>query len=149
MYWIACYTDVGRERQVRGEIEAMERGAFLPTFAKIYTMKGKRKSYERPIISRYVLAALHGADDPAWSEINNIEDMKHGVLTNDDKPCRVACEEVSRLMIAHATGACNIIQTRASNGRFGRKRRARPRKGKKARVSAYITCGNSHVTQAV
>lgn len=142
-YWAACYTDVAAERKARDGIEGLGRGTFLPTFAKIYCAGGRRKAFERPILNRYLLVALEGQDDEAWSEIKHVEGV-HDVLTNFGVPSRVSEQEVSRLMLAHVFGSFNSIQARTINGRFARskRRRARPRAGKKARSPTYIIGAN-------
>jgi transcriptional antiterminator NusG len=125
---------------VRSGIEALDRGACLPTFVHGYVFRGRLRTTEHPIIPNYVLVALNGIDDDAWSAINHVEGI-HRVLTNNGKPGRVSEKEVADLMLAHATGAHNRIQARAANGRFEKKRRtrrSRPRPGKRARSSTYI-----------
>lgn len=145
-YWAACYTDVGAERKARDGIEAMDRGTLLPTFAKVYYEGGRRKAFERPILNRYLLVALHSKDDPAWSSINQLEGV-HNVLQNNGVPVRVYDREIINLTLAHVMGSCNAVQARAANGQFTkpRRRRARPRPGKKARSSTYIKGQNPHV----
>ena len=140
-YWVACYTDVGAERKAQGGIEGLERGTLLPTFAKVYVAGGRQKAFERPILNRYILVALHSRDDEAWSEIKHVEGV-HDVLTNFGVPSRVSDKEIERLTLMHAYGACNVIQPRAVNGRYEKpkRRRARPRAGKKARSTTYIKC---------
>ncbi len=147
-YWVACYTDVAAEKRARDGIEALDRGTFLPTFAKIYSVGARRKAFERPILNRYLLVALNGRDDEAWSQIKHVEGV-HDVLTNFGVPCRVSDQEVIRLMLAHAMGDYNTIQPRAVSGRYRRskRRRARPRAGKKARSTTYIIDGNTNAIQ--
>lgn len=149
-YWTCCYTDVGAERKARDGIEALDRGTFLPTFAKVYYAAGRKKAFERPILNRYILVALHGKQDPAWSEVAHVEGVHKVICTFDDAfqpvPSRVAESEVERLMLMHMTGALNSVQHRSANGRFvkPRRRRARPRAGKKARSLTYIKGANPH-----
>lgn len=138
-YWTACYTEPRAEYKARQGVETLDRGACLPTFVRRHIHRGRLRATERPILQRYLLVALEGPDDEAWSAINHIVGVHH-VLTNNSKPCRVSEPEVARLMLAHATGAHNVTQARAANGRYDKKRRrrARPRAGKKARSSTYI-----------
>lgn len=138
-YWAACYTDVAAERKARDGIEALNRGTLLPTFAKVDLFGGQRKAFERPILARYLFIALHSKDDEAWSQINHVDGVQR-VLVNENKPARVSDQEIIRLTLAHAMGDCNVIQTRAANGRYQKpkRRRSRPRAGKKARSSTYV-----------
>jgi transcriptional antiterminator NusG len=138
-YWTAAHTEPRIERKVRSGIEALDRGACLPTFVHGYVFRGRLRRTEHPIIKNYVLIALKGIEDDAWSAINHVEGV-HRVLTNNGKPSRVSEEEVADLVLAHATGAYNRIQSRSASGHFEKRRtrRARPRKGKVARSSTYL-----------
>lgn len=146
-YWAACYTDVGAECKARDGIEVLDRGTFLPTFARVYYSGGRRKAFERPILNRYILVALRDRQDEAWSSINHVEGV-HKVLCNDGFPCRVADRDVVSLMMAHVSGACNSVQHRDAQGRFSRRqrnpsRRRRPRKGKKYMGNVTHINGNA------
>lgn len=149
-YWVCCYTVPGGERKARDGIEALDRGTFLPTFAKVYYAGGRKKAFERPILNRYILVALHDKGDPAWSQVAHVEGVHKVICTFGDAfqpvPSRVAEKEVERLMLMHMSGALNSVQGRASNGRFvkPRRRRARPRAGKKARNLTYMKGANPH-----
>lgn len=138
-YWTAGYTEPQSEYKARESIELLDRGAFLPTMVKTHVFRGRLRQTEHPILKRYVLIALESAEDEAWSAANHITGIHH-VLTNNSKPGRVSELEIAGLMLAHATGAHNITTARTAAGRFAkrRRRRARPRKGKKARSSTYI-----------
>jgi transcription antitermination factor NusG len=144
LFWAACYTGVGTERKARAGIEALGRGTILATFAK----STRCKDHERPLLSRYLLVALHGSQDHIWSIINDVDGVDR-VLVNNGKPSRVTEPEVAEVMMAHATGAFNSVQARSSGGRFGKKRRrrARPRAGKKARNPTYIIGANQHANR--
>lgn len=147
-YWVACYTDVGAERKAQDGIEGLGRGTFLPTFAKVYTAGGRRKAFERPILNRYILVALHDRSDEAWSQVAHADGVHKVICAFDENgypvPSRVADKEVEHLMWAHMTGAFNSVQHRSANGQFQkpRRRRCRPRAGKKARSSTYIKGAN-------
>lgn len=152
-YWTAAYTQVNAERKARDAIEAQDRGTFIPTFAKIYYLNGRKKEFERPILSRYILVALEGRDDDdGLSAVMNAEGVQGVFCTYhlDHKglpvarAIRVPDKEVERLMMLHVTGALNSIQHRNAAGRFAkpRRRRCRPRKGKKASNLTYIRGAN-------
>jgi transcription antitermination factor NusG len=147
-YWTAAYTSVNAEIKARDGIEALDRGTFIPTFAKVYYKDGRKKAFERPILNRYILVALRGRDDAAWSQIAHVEGVTRLIGNYDDGgqliPSPVAPKEIERLMWAHMTGALNNIQHRAANGRFTKPkvRRARPRAGKKVRSRTYIRGAN-------
>lgn len=159
-YWAAAYTTPGSERKARDNIEAANRGTFIPTFTKTFVAGGRRKTFERAYLNRYILVAFHEKDDEdGLSAVMNAEGV-HKVFctqTVNDKgqlvsvPCRVSDKDVERLMWSHIMGDGNVTLHRGANGRFAkpvqpRKRRARPRKGKKARSLTYITGANQAVT---
>jgi transcription antitermination factor NusG len=147
-YWTAAYTNVGAERKARDSIEALDRGTCLPTFAKVYYAGGRKKAFERPILNRYILVALHDRNDEAWSQVAHADGVHKVICASDENgypvPSRVADKEVERLMWAHMTGAFNSVQHRSANGQFQkpRRRRCRPRAGKKARSLTYIKGAN-------
>lgn len=153
-YWVCCYTHVGCERKAQEGIEALDRGTLLPTFAMTSYSAGLKSSSERPVLNRYVLIALYGREDHAWSQIAHVEGVHRVICTYDADgslaPSRVSEKEVQRLMWTHMTGALNRVQGRASNGCWAkpRKRRARPRPGKRVRSLTYIKGANHHATHA-
>lgn len=140
-YWAVCYTEPRCEIKGRDGVQGLERGAFLPTFVTTYMHRGRLRTTEQPILKSYLLVALNGIDDEAWSAIGHLDGIQR-VITNNCKPAKVSDHEVSRLMLDHVTGANDRIQYRSSStGRFERKkrrRRCRPRAGKKASSSTYI-----------
>jgi transcription antitermination factor NusG len=133
-YWTVAYTSPGAERKARDGIQALDRGTFVPTFAKVWYREGRKNSFERPLLSRYVLFALNHADDPIWGEINHVDGVQR-VLAHNGVPANASEIEIGRLMLGHATGAYNQIQYRDAGGRFRKqkRRRPRPRPGKRVR----------------
>lgn len=144
-YWAACYTHAQAEPKIRRGIEDIGLGAFLPSYAR-YFYKGKElREHRKALLTRYVFVRLDHGDD-TWAEINSLEDGAR-ILTNCGKPSRVSDDDMARLMLLHATGACNIIQ-RNPNGTFRKyeKRRRRPRAGKPMRNRAHMAMGRKHGT---
>lgn len=91
---------------------------------------------EYPLLGRYLFVSLQ---DESWGQINDIDGV-HRVLTNDNKPIRIAEQDMCKLMLAHATRAYDVKQYRNDAGRFIKyqKRRRRPRPGKKLRSFAKL-----------
>jgi transcription antitermination factor NusG len=134
--WAACYTRPTVEHKVRSGIEAEGFGAFLPTFARVWYAKGHKFSREQPLLTRYVLVQTDDSER-FWNVVRAMPEV-HSVLMNAGAISGVKGEEVAGLMLAHATGAYNVIQARDNAGRFARKhrhRRRRPRHGKRYGVS--------------
>lgn len=146
--WLACYTQPGAERKVRNGIQDAGFGTFLPTFAKSWYRDGRLRASELPLMPRYILVAVDKTNHDKLGEIHR--ELIDGV---DHILGAVRENEISRLMMAHATGAYNVVQPRAPNGRFigqrkQKKRRRRPRHGKTYRnctvLSAASTYGMAH-----
>ena len=129
-YWTACYTLPGLEHKAREGIEDAGFGAFLPTYAKAWYRDGKLCAREQPLLSRYVFIAMPEGDD-TWGKLNDVDGI-HRVLTNDNTPIRIAECDVSRLMLAHATGSEDVVQYGDKSTKYvpivrRKKRRPRPR----------------------
>lgn len=156
-YWIACYCDVGAERKVRDEVQLRERGAFIPTFVKVFLQGGRRRSYERSLLNRYVFVALHDERDDIWGGFNDIDGV-HRVIANSGRASHVTDGEMVRITLPHASGEYNVVQARQANGRFGnstqstarkqKKRRRRPRAGKTYRNPTVSHTGAKGVSHA-
>lgn len=139
IYWTACYTLPGAEHEARDGIQDIGFGTFVPTFAKCWYRDGKLCASEHPLLTRYVLVALAEGDE-SWGKINDVDGI-HKLLTNVGKPIRINDRDVSRLMLAHATGVFNVVQTRNAAGQFAlrassppkhKERRSRPLSGPKS-----------------
>lgn len=137
--WTACYTQPGAEAKVRAGIEEIGFGTFLPTYAKCWYRDGRLRAQERPLMPRYILVAIDESNRSKIGEIHRelIEGVDHllGIVSET---------EVGRLMLAHATGAYNVVQMRDASGRFSqgrkqKKRRRRPRHGKTYRNSTSLS----------
>lgn len=132
--WNAAQVRPGDERTVQKAIEETERAAFVPTHVRGWYVGKHKRFRERPLIPGYVLFAAP-ANDAGWGAFtqNRYGERQATVLG------RVSDEDsVGRLMLAHAMGKYNAIQSRDNQGRFGpvkqfrqKKRRRRPRHGKK------------------
>jgi transcriptional antiterminator NusG len=134
-YWAACQTMPGREHVVRSEIEKIDRGAFLPTFARTWVSEGKVSARETALIPGYV---FFRTDAEGWGVVAGIEGVQ-GVLTYDSsdekriaKP--VAHGDMARLVLGHATGAHNSIGAWLVPQRKERGSSRKPRPSKRIRV---------------
>lgn len=135
-YWAACQTVPGREHVIRSEIEKANRGAFLPTFAKVWASDGRVNAKECAAISGYVFF-LSGEMD--WAAVEAIEGVQQ-VLTLDGvdrkgNPARIAKqvtdEEMRRMVVDDFTGKHNRMDactTRRRTKERGRSRKPRPGK---------------------
>lgn len=137
-YWAVAQTVSKMEHIVRREIEKTNHGAFVPTYARVWTVDGKRYVKEHPILSGYVFFATN-ADD--WAGIPDIHGV-YNVLTYPNRaPKRVSEKEMARLVLVHATGAHRVeIAPRYTKYYRGempkprqRKSSRKPRPGKRIR----------------
>lgn len=134
-YWAACRATPGREHVVRAEIEKIDRGAFLPTFARTWVSEGKVSARETALIPGYV---FFRTDAEGWGVVTSIECVQ-GVLTydsGDEKRIakRVAPDDMARLVLGHATGAHNSIGAWLTPQRKERGSSRKPRPGKRIRM---------------
>lgn len=130
-YWAACRVFGGREHIVRGKIEEMDRGAFIPTFVRSWVSGGKPSAAERPAIPGYVFFRVN-ADD--WSPVGDIDDVID-VLTNGDRAMRVSDADMVRIVLDHADGAHNRFEgCFAAPSRCARRKNRKPRASKRARL---------------
>lgn len=139
-YWAACYTEPQAEPIARREIEGINIGTFVPSFAKCSRIHGKVRQRRLPILPGYVFVWLEEGDD-RWGKIQHIERASIRVLTNAGEPSRVTPAEMDRLLNAHVMGDLNVTVHRSGNGQFStaqkpkqKKRRSRPRAVKSTRA---------------
>lgn len=130
--WNAAQVFTGMERAVQIQIEDTDRAAFVPTHVRGWFVGKHKRFREHPLLPGYVLFAT-AAGDTGFSEFthNAYGERTASVLGS------VADEgTVAELMLAHATGRYNAIQSRDNGGRYkGRRRRPRPRPGKRQRLT--------------
>ena len=104
-YWAVAQTVPKMEHLVRREIEKTNRGAFVPTYARVWTVDGKKYVKEHPILGGYVFF-LTNADD--WAGIPDIHGVYDVLVSPDRSPKRVSEAEMARLVLIHATGAHRV-----------------------------------------
>lgn len=132
-YWSAVQTHPRSEPDVRRDIEDVGIGTFLPSYAQYFYRGSQLRERRKALLTGYVFVALEDNDGGKWRDIEHIEGVNR-VLMDAGKPGRIAPEEMSRLVIAHAQGRYNAIQPRSAAGRYT-KRRRRPRPGKVQRAA--------------
>lgn len=131
-YWAACYTHPQSETIVRRGVEDIGVGAFLPSYSE-YSKKRERVSWRsKALLPGYVLIAIDGT--VPWGEVARVKGVSR-VLTNAGVVSRVTDAEMAELVMAHASGAYNAVESHLTTKRGKRKRRRRPRHGRK--VSTY------------
>jgi hypothetical protein len=143
-YWAACQMMPGQEHIVRAKVEEADRGAFVPTFARMWAADGKVSAKECAAMSGYVFFRTNGLDWAQVEAIDGVQVLTMEGLDNKGMPARIAKpvtdEEMRRMVLGHATGehdrieAC-ITQRKARD----RNRRRRSRPGRRIRK---LTVGN-------
>lgn len=130
-YWSVCQTFSNRVHRVRPEIEKVDRGTFLPTYARHWSKGGLPWSNERQLMPGYI---FFRTEPDGWGDVKNIEGV-YAVLTNAGRAGRVLDDEMRRLVLDDAMGVHNKIEGSDPAHRRGSKRR-RPRPSKRARAAA-------------
>jgi hypothetical protein len=131
-YWAACRATPGREHLVRSEIEKLNHGAILPTYARTWISDGKVSCRETVLMPGYV---FFRTEPKGWGAVSNIAGVE-GVLSyvtkaDDVMAKRVSDVEMARLIVGDFTGDHDCIQTDPTSERRERVRRRRPRPGKR------------------
>lgn len=123
-YWTACQVMPGIEHKVRAEIEKGDRGAFLPTLAKVWVSGGKVSSRECPMIPGYVFFMTE-ADD--WGQVADVDGVQR-VLTMGQKAKPVDDDEMCRMVLDHAMGEHNYIDRSIRNIKAKERKKQRKRR---------------------
>lgn len=133
-YWAVCRTFSFRVHRVMPEIEKTNHGTFLPTYARVWSSRGKLSARERVLFPGYL---FFQTTPKGWADVRDVEGV-YEVLAQGEMASRVTDAEMQRMVIAHATrahdevsgeGLERIASTRRRKGR-------RPRQSKRARVAA-------------
>jgi transcription antitermination factor NusG len=139
--WAVCQALSSRVHRVRPEIEKIDRGTFVPTFARVWASDGKLSARERQLFPGYLFFVC-GPED--WGAVAGVDGV-YRVLTNDGSDGKrraslVPEADMQRLVIGHATGAFNEIDLRGlerpSSKTTRRRKRTRSRPSKRARQVA-------------
>jgi transcription antitermination factor NusG len=136
-YWTVAQTVSRMEHLVRRDIEKTNHGAFLPTYARLWSDKhGLPCAREYPLFRGYVffLTQTDERGDYDWSGINDIHGVYKVLSDANGIAKRVDASEMLRMMIGHATGDHDEIVVPPISRRK-RRRRPRPRRSKAYRAS--------------
>lgn len=133
-YWAVCRTFSFRVHRVMPEIEKTNHGTFLPTYARVWSSRGKMSARERVLFPGYL---FFRTEPKGWANVRDVEGV-HSVLAQGERASRVTDAEMCRMVLDHATrkhddtnveGLERIASSRRRKGR-------RPRQSKRARVAA-------------
>lgn len=132
-HWAVCQTFSSRVHRVRPEIEKIDRGTFLPTYARVWSSDGKLSIRERLLMPGYLFFVTKPED---WGAVKNVDGV-YRVLTNGERASRVTDSEMHRMVLDHALGRHNDVDLagldRERAGVTGRRRQRKPRASKRAR----------------
>jgi transcription antitermination factor NusG len=129
-HWAVARVFSKRAHRISQELAGLSVGTFQPTYVRRWFVDGRPSAKERPLMPGYML--VHTDD---WGAIRDVEGV-YGVLTNAGRASRVTDEEMTRLVLAHATGAHNDVQAGPEVRRPRRRRRPRP--GRRFRMRQAI-----------
>lgn len=130
-YWAVCRTFSFRVHRVAPEIERTNHGTFLPTYARVWSSRGKLSARERVLFPGYL---FFQTTPKGWAAVRDVEGV-HSVLAQGETASRVTDSEMHRMMIAHATRAYDEVSGEGLERITTKRRRGRrPRASKRARV---------------
>ena len=133
-YWAVCRTFSFRVHRVMREIEKTNHGTFLPTYARVWSSRGKLSARERVLFPGYLFFQTVG---DKWAAVRDVDGV-HSVLTHGERADEVKPHEMARMVIDHAMRAHDEVSgeglERVANTK--RKKGRRPRASKRARVAA-------------
>lgn len=131
-YWSVCQVMPGIEHKVRADIEKGDRGAFLPTLAKVWVSDGKISSRECPMVPGYVF--FH-TEPEGWGDVQDIEGVQRVLTTDEGRAKRVSDSEMHRIVVDHASGQHNYVDRNISYAKPKEKKRQRKsRPGRRIRI---------------
>ncbi|MFK4647200.1 transcription antitermination factor NusG [Bradyrhizobium ottawaense] len=129
-HWAVCQALSSRVHRVRPEIEKIDRGTFLPTYARVWASGGKLSARERQLFPGYLFFRTAPKE---WGAVANVDGV-YRVLKNGEKAARISDADMGRIVLEHVTGAHNEVDLGGLDRVYGkRKRQRRPRASKRAR----------------
>lgn len=133
-YWAVCRAFTFRVHRVMPEIEKTNHGTFLPTYARVWSSRGKLSARERVLFPGYL---FFQTTPRGWAAVRDVDGV-HCVLAQGERASRVKDSEMARMMLDHAMRVHDDRDTtgleRVVNGK--RKRGRKPRQSRRARVAA-------------
>jgi transcription antitermination factor NusG len=130
-HWAVCQALSSRVHLVRPEIEKIDRGTFLPTYARVWSSGGKLSARERQLFPGYLFFRT-APDD--WAAVANVDGV-YRVLANGETASRVTENEMNRIVLEHISGTHNEVDLSGLEPGKRRRRRGnrKPRASRRAR----------------
>src|SRR5581483_6203714 len=101
-HWSVCQVLSTRAHLIRSEIERNGRGTFLPTFASVRYVDGKRSASERQLLPGYLFVRTEVLQD-FYDDYGVKIARTIGRIAGMDEVA------LARLVVGHATGAFNEV----------------------------------------
>jgi transcription antitermination factor NusG len=147
-FWTVAQTVSKMEHVVRRDIEKADHGAFVPTYARHWSVDGRAYAKECALFTGYVFFMTE-ADDARreydWAGIPDIHGVYRVPANANGKPHRVRPEEMMRVVLGHAAGDHDEQQParftkfynpqKAEQERRRKNRRPRPRRSRQFRAN--------------
>ncbi|WP_441235643.1 transcription termination/antitermination protein NusG [Bradyrhizobium sp. 930_D9_N1_4] len=140
-YWTVAQTVSRMEHVVRRDLEKADHGAFVPTYARRWSVDGRSYAKECALFTGYVFFMTDG---DGWAGIPDIYGVYRVPANPDGKPHRVKPAEMLPIVLGHAAGDHDKQEparfTRYYNPQRAERQRRdpvrrRPRRSKRARAN--------------
>jgi transcription antitermination factor NusG len=130
-HWAVCQALSNRVHRVRPEIEKIDRGTFLPTYARVWSSGGKLSARERQLFPGYLFFRTGERD---WGAVANVDGV-YRVLLNGECAARISDDDMQRMVLDHVNGTHNEVDLGGLDRARSEKRRRqrKPRASKRAR----------------
>jgi transcription antitermination factor NusG len=133
-HWAVCQTLSSRVHRVRPEIEKIDRGTFLPTYARVWASGGKLSARERQLFPGYLF--FRTAPDQ-WAAVAQVDGVYRVLTKPGELAARVSDAEMERMVREHVSGKHNEVDLSGlDRDPFKRRRQRKPRASKRARAAA-------------
>lgn len=129
--WTAVQIFSKRAPRLQREAEDIGCGCFLPTYAKVRYIDGKRSSNERQLMPGYLFVKLRPDDRGRISDLEGV----YRILPGAERALARLDAELVRTQLEHTNGRWDDIADAPAGPRvrYSRRRR-RPRPGKRLRA---------------
>jgi transcription antitermination factor NusG len=132
-HWAVCQTLSSRVHRVRPEIEKIDRGTFLPTYARVWASRGKLSASERQLFPGYLFFRT-APDD--WAAVANVDGVYRVLTKPGELAARVSDAEMDRMVREHVSGKHNEVDLSGLEpGRRSKRGNRKPRASRRARSS--------------
>jgi transcription antitermination factor NusG len=129
-HWAVCQALSSRVHRVRPEIEKIDRGTFLPTYARVWASGGKLSARERQLFPGYL---FFRTEPDNWGEVAAVDGVYRVLTKPGELAARVTDAEMNRIVLDHVSGRHNEVDLSGLEQQRKRRRGRKPRASRRAR----------------